>query len=197
MANPAEQGAVEQTVPAWRFVRDGREFGPVSLNELREMTAANQLPPSSLVWRPGMGEWTELRTIIGSESVAGGLSSAPGGTLNYYAPANDFVYAGFWLRVLAQVIDAALLLALLLTVVALSDVLTGGWEPSALLEPLLTLMAHAGVWLYYAAQEASQRQATVGKRLVGLKVTDTTGAPISFGHATGRHFAKLLSSILF
>jgi len=39
-------------------------------------------------------------------------------------------------------------------------------------------------------------QATLGKRIVGLKVTDLAGNRIGFGRATGRHFAKMLSSMI-
>jgi uncharacterized RDD family membrane protein YckC len=51
-------------------------------------------------------------------------------------------------------------------------------------------------WLYCALQESSAAQATLGKRAVGLSVTDLSGGRISFGRATGRHFGKWLSFIL-
>ncbi len=37
------------------------------------------------------------------------------------------------------------------------------------------------------------RQATLGKRLMGLRVTDLEGEAISFARASLRHFAKILS----
>jgi uncharacterized RDD family membrane protein YckC len=51
------------------------------------------------------------------------------------------------------------------------------------------------MWLYYAFQEAGRYQATIGKRAMGLIVTDLEGYQISFGRATGRYFAKCLSSM--
>ncbi len=48
-------------------------------------------------------------------------------------------------------------------------------------------------WLYFALMESSTKQATFGKQIMGLKVTDMQGRRISFGKATGRFFAKLLS----
>jgi len=48
-------------------------------------------------------------------------------------------------------------------------------------------------WLYFALLESSSKQATFGKQIMGLKVTDQNGRRISFGKATGRFFAKLLS----
>ncbi len=53
-----------------------------------------------------------------------------------------------------------------------------------------------GIWLYFALQESSARQATVGKRAMNIYVADLQGRRISFGQATGRHFSKILSSIL-
>jgi uncharacterized RDD family membrane protein YckC/type II secretory pathway pseudopilin PulG len=49
-------------------------------------------------------------------------------------------------------------------------------------------------WLYYAACESSSRQATLGKRAVGIVVTDTSGRALSFGRASGRAFAKWLNA---
>jgi uncharacterized RDD family membrane protein YckC len=48
-------------------------------------------------------------------------------------------------------------------------------------------------WLYHALMESSSHQGTVGKKVMNLKVTDMHGNRISFGRATGRHFAKMLS----
>ncbi len=51
-------------------------------------------------------------------------------------------------------------------------------------------------WLYAALQESSRHQATLGKRAIGLVVTDLDGNRISFGRATGRHFGKFVSTIV-
>jgi uncharacterized RDD family membrane protein YckC len=52
-----------------------------------------------------------------------------------------------------------------------------------------------GTWLYGALMESSSRQATLGKMIFSLKVTDLQGRRISFGVATGRQFAKWLSFV--
>jgi uncharacterized RDD family membrane protein YckC len=52
-------------------------------------------------------------------------------------------------------------------------------------------------WIYEAALESSSYQATLGKMALGLKVTDLEGRRISFARATGRHFAKILSGLMF
>ena len=47
--------------------------------------------------------------------------------------------------------------------------------------------------LYYSLQESSVHQATLGKRALGIKVTDSNGRRISWKHAVGRWFAAALS----
>jgi len=59
------------------------------------------------------------------------------------------------------------------------------------------LAALVGGWLYFALMESSAWQATLGKRAVGIKVTDMEGGRISFGRATGRHFGKFVSALIF
>jgi uncharacterized RDD family membrane protein YckC len=44
--------------------------------------------------------------------------------------------------------------------------------------------------------ESSARQATLGKMALSLRVTDTNGARLTFGHATGRHFAKIVTGFI-
>jgi uncharacterized RDD family membrane protein YckC len=98
------------------------------------------------------------------------------------AYAGPLHYAGFWIRVGAYVIDAVVLVlpALVLRV-------TFGQAGS--------LVMVVVSWLYFATMESSGIQGTVGKALLGLEVTDRYGRRISFGRATGRYFAKVLSGL--
>ena len=59
-----------------------------------------------------------------------------------------------------------------------------------------TILGYALSWLYSALLESGPKQATLGKRLLDLKVTNMEGERIRFGQATGRHFAKYLSAII-
>ena len=51
-------------------------------------------------------------------------------------------------------------------------------------------------WLYFAVLESSSWQGTPGKKAFGMGVTDLDGNRISFGRATGRYFAKIISGII-
>lgn len=52
-------------------------------------------------------------------------------------------------------------------------------------------------WLYFTVMESSPLQATVGKMLLGLKVADTGGEPLTFWRAGARSAAKWLSQYTF
>ncbi len=51
--------------------------------------------------------------------------------------------------------------------------------------------------LYYALMESSGKQATVGKIICGIYVTNESGQPISFGKALLRNISKIVSSAIF
>jgi len=50
-------------------------------------------------------------------------------------------------------------------------------------------------WLYFAMQESSPAQATVGKRVMNIKVTDMEGNRIGFGKATVRTIVRFIPII--
>jgi uncharacterized RDD family membrane protein YckC len=51
-------------------------------------------------------------------------------------------------------------------------------------------------WLYYSYLESSERQATIGKGLLNIVVTDVDGGRITFVKATIRYFSKILSALI-
>jgi uncharacterized RDD family membrane protein YckC len=111
---------------------------------------------------------------------------------------------GFWWRFLAYIIDGILLNIIMsvwgsiMGVGFLSMAGMGLDEPSVSSGMLaLTMIVSFLInWLYFAVLESSNLQGTLGKRAVGLIVTDNNGTRISFLRATGRYFAKILSSLI-
>jgi uncharacterized RDD family membrane protein YckC len=107
-------------------------------------------------------------------------------------------YAGFWLRFCAVLIDTLILFVVNFVigfVIGLTLALAaGGIGPGE--RVLMNILSIVIGWLYSALQESSAAQATIGKRAVGIFVTDTQGQRISFARATGRHFAKILSALI-
>jgi uncharacterized RDD family membrane protein YckC len=132
-------------------------------------------------------------------------SSVPATSYRAAAPVVGVGYGGFWIRVVAAIVDGVLLRV----VVAPVGMIFGGL---GLAGGMMTGMPHMGFgllgggitivlvlfgsWLYEAFMESSSYQATLGKMIFGMKVTDLNGNRISFERATGRHFAKWLSGML-
>jgi uncharacterized RDD family membrane protein YckC len=125
-------------------------------------------------------------------------------------------YAGFWRRLCAYLIDAVVLgvgasLVMVLLLAAgvpllenvegpglakgMSAYASHAADPTALGDAVLIGLALLE-WLYFAGFESSAWQGTPGKRALGLKVTDLAGRRISFGRATGRFFAKIISTAI-
>jgi uncharacterized RDD family membrane protein YckC len=114
-------------------------------------------------------------------------------------------YAGFWLRFAAYLIDTILMglvfvpLGAFLGVLAVSVGNTGDLDNSPLF-PLMSFGIRIGSivigWLYNSLLESSSWQGSVGKKLLGLRVTDLNGNRIGFGKATGRYFGKILSGMI-
>jgi len=98
-------------------------------------------------------------------------------------------YASFWERFAAAFIDGLILVIPNYAIKYMIDGTLTGYGLGSLVTFVLQ-------WLYYALLESGSRQATLGKRAMGIKVTDIEGNRISFGKATGRYFAKILSAII-
>jgi len=122
-------------------------------------------------------------------------------------------YGGFWLRFLAYLIDGAVIIIGICVVAVPLVFLTGlgaylsqinpeeDWNENGawVIIPMIFLLATASLavtWLYHALMESSEWQATVGKKVLGLVVTDMEGRRVSFWRATGRHFAKIVTNMV-
>jgi uncharacterized RDD family membrane protein YckC len=148
-------------------------------------------------------------------TAAPAASSAPPPPIAVSARATaPLPYAGFWERVAAYLIDGVILGIPFGLVVLVLIFMFGGFgmmlhrnpvDPGAaatLLAPMfmvfiLGMLFFVGLqWLYFAGMESSARQATFGKSVMSLRVTNYEGQRISFGHATGRFFAKIVSGMV-
>ncbi|MFH0836714.1 MAG: RDD family protein [Candidatus Aenigmatarchaeota archaeon] len=106
-------------------------------------------------------------------------------------------YAGFWLRFTAWIIDALIVVAAVLVIAVPTGAITAFYTGfNSMLIACFILTAIVIGWLYCAGLESSKDQATIGKRTMNIKVVDEKGRRISFARATGRHFGKMLSSII-
>jgi uncharacterized RDD family membrane protein YckC len=114
-------------------------------------------------------------------------------------------YATILSRLGAAIVDGlATSLAILFILIALGivDHLTGGspvesGSPgSRAISLLIFLIAmFAFLWLYYVGQEISAAQATLGKRLLGIKVANASGGRIGVVQSTIRFMTKMVPGI--
>ncbi|CAM3685234.1 RDD family protein [Mesobacillus zeae] len=138
--------------------------------------------------------------------------------LNESVSLEERKYGGFWIRVAAYLVDYIIvsipmsIVFFLLFSTLSSESLDLLMNPELATSQLMLEQAifelfgvFAIVWLicmfisilYFAGMHASKVQGTVGKMLLGLKVTDYEGNRISFWRGLGRYFAMYLSSVIF
>ena len=231
-----QQGAAAQgsaTGPGggqiWYYALEGRPYGPYTYEQLTAFARAGYFHPADYVYAPHIVTWVRADSIAGLFGVAGasgggfgpagpaapGTAYAAGGAWPQAQPAYA-EYAGFWMRLVAVLIDWFVLLVpncLLSAVVSRVIGVANGvpamrWDfgangPNldffaAMLPAWVanTLIQMAIGWLYFGLMESGPWQATVGKRALGLVVTDTSGRRISFARATGRYFASFISTMI-
>ena len=117
----------------------------------------------------------------------------------------EVVYAGFWKRAAANIIDSiiigmvggilgAIIGGVLGAAMGMNGGLGGGgFIAIQLITNLVSITITAG---YYAWFHSSINRATLGKMAIGIKVVRTDGEAISFLRGIGRYFAFLLSSLI-
>jgi uncharacterized RDD family membrane protein YckC len=119
----------------------------------------------------------------------------------------SIVYAGFWFRAAAYLLDTSTL-GFVLGITVLGPILRNNHVGSSVQDAwkfytgdspqatALLLLIQLVSWLYFAAFESSPWQATPGKKVLGLRVTDLEGKRLSFIRASGRYFGKIISWLL-
>jgi uncharacterized RDD family membrane protein YckC len=122
-------------------------------------------------------------------------------------------YGGFWVRLVAFIVDSIVVFVVAIPFIAVltaMGILHHGLNFEHMENPNpedVAALVAVGVgvravlivlnWLYEALLTSSAWQATLGKKLLNLRVTDEAGNRISFARASGRYFAKFLSYFLF
>jgi uncharacterized RDD family membrane protein YckC len=106
-------------------------------------------------------------------------------------------YAGFWRRMIALLIDyIALYLPTLYISYFAGYMLRGhlGYYKIVLVGIIISLLV---AWLYWTLCESSPWQASLGKRLMGIFVTDIDGERLTFAQSGKRTICKVLSLLPF
>ena len=93
-------------------------------------------------------------------------------------------YAGFWMRLVASLIDGMILFVVGFVI----GLLLSGSAAANLLAILIGFTYTVGFWVAEGA--------TPGKMAMGVKIVSSNGEPISGGQAIGRYFAQILSALI-
>jgi len=213
--------------------------GPMGADDVREAYRDGRVQRDTLAWHVGARDWQPLDRFsdsLGLDEVAARVVPPPvnatpaavaGETLDraspyappravlseagdyYQAAAGEIVYAGFWRRMAALMIDSlvvtiayyvVLVVAMIAFGIGMADAFKGDSPSPGGIAVLLaavyfTYPIISG--LYYVGLESSSTQATLGKMAVGIKVTDDDGRRMSRGRALGRWASHLLSYLTF
>ncbi|MBP6748709.1 MAG: RDD family protein [Xanthomonadaceae bacterium] len=111
------------------------------------------------------------------------------------------VYAGFWKRVAASIIDsfvvgiAGAMVGMVFGVIMVAMMGAGGFDEgmAILLQIVNQVVGLALGATYFGWMHSSSMQASIGKLAVGIKVVRGDGSRISFARGFGRYFAYMLS----
>ena len=145
--------------------------------------------------------------VAAATAVAAAIPAAGGFGGALATPAPSVVYAGFWRRCGAFILDGVLLnvvtfpismMFMLPMTASMRAMRSDDYSPEQFASFIGVYLMLAGVstvicWLYSALMIASVRQGTVGMLALGLTVTDLKGQRLSFARATGRYFATLVT----
>lgn len=129
-------------------------------------------------------------------------------------------YGGFWIRFVAYIVDGLIIGIPMSVIVGIVIAVFGAGslatlsslpnnpDPEQVRTQVIPLfIAFLGAyalfiagsivitWLYFAMMESSERQATFGKAIFNMRVTDANGNRLSFAHASGRFFAKIINNM--
>lgn len=99
-------------------------------------------------------------------------------------------YAGHLQRIGAFAIDLALITAASWAIALAAEYTGIVSDPASL--PLMSAFQLLMPWFYYAAMESSPKGATIGKMILGIRVTDAEGYTPTFGRAALRAIPKCL-----
>lgn len=196
----------------WHVGRGGQSTGPYSTEQLREMAATGRISPGDLVWKEGMAEWADCATVQGLFPATRTADRSSGGpdwnpyqspTIDVTTASSDetgagrIVYAEFMPRLGALILDSifiALLTIVPAFIIGFGSMMAFGQESGPAIGSAISQLFSLFVQVaYYVGFETSAKQATWGKQIVGIKVTDLNGRRLTVGRALGRYFAKILS----
>jgi uncharacterized RDD family membrane protein YckC len=165
----------------YTIVVNGKPEGPYSIDELKGL----KIRPETFIRKPGMDDYKEAHELIELRDVLG---------FKFQQTAPQY-FASFDQRLMASAIDYFLLLIAYVFVVLILYIFidTKNFRIGTAL--ILLLLIPIAKFIYASIAEASIKQATIGKRLLDIKVGDLFGNRLDIATSFLRNFAKILSTL--
>ncbi|WP_316805169.1 RDD family protein [Pedobacter nototheniae] len=166
---------------AYIIVVNGKPQGPYTLNELKGL----DIKPGTFIRKPGMDDYKEAHAMPELRELLGFV---------YQKTAPQY-FAAFDQRLLASVIDHFLIFIIYSLIILTSYIFIEGKDERimAFVAPLPVIFIFKLIYGSFA--ESSAKQATIGKRLLSIKVTNMEGSRVSIAISFIRNFSKILSVI--
>ncbi|MEO7677838.1 MAG: RDD family protein, partial [Verrucomicrobiota bacterium] len=167
---------------------DGREYGPVTLDEIKAWIRDGRIGRTTQIWRSDLGTWLPAAQYQELE-----LEIAP--LVGTAAEAHSELEAvGFWPRVGAYILDQLIL-------GVISYLIFGSPQTSATSFPEIWTQLGTRLGfnllistLYYVGMNGSIG-ATLGKMVIGARIVNADGSKIGFFRAFLRMLASIVSSL--
>jgi uncharacterized RDD family membrane protein YckC len=215
-------------VTTWYYAEGQNQLGPFSDEEFNALAAEGKILASTLVWNEAMTDWRPYGEVSSTGSSAVGGTQVACAMCNRIVPPEDaieyqgtyvcaeckpefvqrlkegmplpgMVYAGFWIRFVAVMVDGLIQLVFMCGIAAGSAALIfpfaeGGFDSSA--QIVWQMVYTLGTYVSQCAYQTfflGRYGATPGKMLLGLKVVRPDGSKLTYWRGFGRFWATLVS----
>jgi uncharacterized RDD family membrane protein YckC len=165
----------------YTIVVNGKPEGPYAISALKSLN----IKPDTFIRKPGMDDYKEAHEFAELRELLG---------FRFQQTAPQY-FAAFDQRLLAAAVDYfIIIIGYVLVLLVLYIFIDQKMLRIGIALWLLALVPLAKL-IYGSIAEASVKQATIGKRLLDIKVTDMMGNRIDLGTSFGRNMAKIISTL--
>jgi uncharacterized RDD family membrane protein YckC len=172
-------------------LKNQQQQGPYTAAEVSARLASGEFAWTDLAWHEGLPAWTPIPLLDLEGGIPVDLQSIPSTTA--------IRFAGFGKRFAAMLLDYLIFFTacvMIGVILGILFALLSNTEPEPdAIEKIADITGVFAFWLYNSLMESSPLQGSIGKLVLGIKVTDSHGNRVSFSKATGRHFGKILSAL--
>ncbi len=168
---------------------DGREYGPVTFDELKGWVRDGRIGRLTQIWRSDLGTWLPASQYQELQSEIALLKPSDTGAQG------EFESVGFWPRVGAYILDQLVLGVIVYLIFGANpsqfttlDEMIQQLGPRFAGNFLISAIYYVGLHGYFGA--------TLGKMVVGAKVVNADGTKLGYGKAFLRMLASILSGLL-